>query len=293
MTEFTDHQLEKKENIWHCQVCGQTFKRKPKIAHCPGVKIRDLGKNELYNFQLHSLNLKLKPNVLPIAYGKQFQHRLSQLDSKYFIYKIKQTTVIEPSLPTAYLKTEIPECLISSYELRKRKMQPKRGIKPVACAQFSSEIKGDWEYYWEMYYHKDDCEPGEGMQYITKTRLKENYHLSEGWVKRLGTPDLILANPHIRKAAPMQLFIIGKVEEFIRENAAEYAEWLIKREKMAIRSEPLQRYQENQNRYKQQNRLCLKCACSAAYELGLICAVHPISFPPGVPLEEFCPDFVE
>lgn len=55
--------------------------------------------------------------------------------------------------------------------------------------------------------------------------------LSKTWIKKLGDPDLILDNPHYRNGSDMFLYKQSRVEQFLAENAEEYAKWLVDRDR--------------------------------------------------------------
>ena len=135
------------------------------------------------------------------------------------------------------------------------------------------------------------------MQYITKTRLRNEYHLSKKWIERLGTPDLITNNPHYNNASPMQLYLVGRVKKFLKDNAEEYAKWLTKRDKLVLNARHLveanRKKAEAKAKIEEQNKQCVKCRSSAITndERGFFCVIHPMGWLADVPLQRFCPDY--
>lgn len=281
-----------------CEACGRSFKRKPSSSwNCPGVLIREALGDEILYMNLSRLNLSLKENAQTIAYDDCDEYEKSKSRSTdEFIYKLSDTKIIDLKLPPAYLKEDdIPKDLnaISERSMRVEGLEPKENTLPIAVIKewFKDEAVGfymDWQYY----YREDDTRPGDSLNYITKTRLKSEYSLSDGWLKKIGEPDLLMKNPHYKKGSLMQLYKISRVREFLRDNSEEYSEWLVKRKKFVINSLRISQAQsEMKVKLQEQNELCIKCACSDYSDNGIFCAVHPMGFPPGVPLEQFCPDY--
>lgn len=59
---------------------------------------------------------------------------------------------------------------------------------------------------------------------ITKSAIKDEYGLTERQIGCLGAPDLEKRNPRFRtKGAPMKLYSRARVEQWVRENAADIA----------------------------------------------------------------------
>lgn len=177
------------------------------------------------------------------------------------------------------------------------------------------------KHIWINLHGDEDTEEGELQdRYITKSSLKQNYLLSEGWIKRIGEPDRYVTNPHSRKAAPMQWFSSARVETFLAENAEEYAAWLITRKrKVEIYEENREAIQagadewratqiaRRQNRSQEPNLLaflrdyreedkkliekqvysCLSCASGCAFNAGFLCAIYP-SGPSNIPCPDYC-----
>ncbi len=69
--------------------------------------------------------------------------------------------------------------------------------------------------------------------YITKTKAKEKYYLTDKMIGLIGEPDLLLKNPHYKKAAKMQLFLIDRIEEWVSKNLEMVEKARIRRKKLS------------------------------------------------------------
>lgn len=216
-----------------------------------------------------------------------------------WFYRDDQLEIVDPALPSAYLYHDRPPVLKTIRELRQVHLQLKPNVQPRGC--FRHWDGGHSYGNWEMLYHLDDCEPGERLQYITKGRLKDVYQLSDSWLKRLGGPDFEVDNPHFRRSAPMQLYMRGRVEDFLAAHADEYADWLTKRDRYIELAKANQeqikarRHQkmEEQERITHQTQMCCRCASGVVTDCGFLCAIHPNGWAADVPQEHFCPDWTK
>lgn len=262
-----------------------------------------------------SLNLKL-------AEGAALAAVLSA--SCYELYRREDTEIIDSTLPFAITWSERQRRGLKTLgELKKLGKKPKDNIPPTATARVWDEFKN--KYVWIDLYGDGDIESGEIKdKFITKSSLKQNYLLSEGWVKRIGEPNRYVENPHSSKSAPMQWFSSHRVEAFLAEHAEEYARWLVARaRKVEIYEENRETIQAGaedwrllqwrsrranrnlnpgnelnlisflQNHVEQDKKIiekqisrCLCCASGCAFNSGFLCAVHP-NGPSVLP----CPDY--
>lgn len=308
------HDLTKTEDKrYHCTVCGATWKSKSS-TNCPGVHRYEYGevpKDLLLEWDLAPLNLKLKEGAI----------RAAVLSVSYYsLYRREDTEFIDSSLPEAITWNERSRRNLKTIgELKKLNKRPKEGVKPTAVARIHDDFKD--KYIWIDLYKDEDTEDGViENKFITKSSLKQNYLLSEGWIKRIGEPDRLVPNPHLRNAAPMQWFSSSRVETFLVENAEEYARWLITRKRKveiyeenreAIQADAEEwRVRENarrHNRSQEPNLLaflrdhseqdkniiekqvysCLSCASGCAFNAGFLCAIYP-SGPSNIPCPDYC-----
>lgn len=74
--------------------------------------------------------------------------------------------------------------------------------------------------------------------YITKSTLKSDYNLTDALIKKLGEPDKTAPNPHYRKAAPMQLYLRTRVEQWVKENAELVAKVVERRKVRPLKPRP-------------------------------------------------------
>jgi len=59
--------------------------------------------------------------------------------------------------------------------------------------------------------------------FVCKATLRDLYLLTDKWIKALGPPDKTAPNPHYSSAAPMQLWAVPRVEEFVAAHEADPA----------------------------------------------------------------------
>ncbi|NEQ40034.1 MAG: hypothetical protein F6K40_28845 [Okeania sp. SIO3I5] len=288
MNSFTYHDYDQQSKS--CRVCGRQFKSAPKADNCPGLEVRQDKKNEAPEYMLQQLNRYLKDDAVPIAYKDYPDYRNSKnRNPKYYIYSYKDTLIRDKSLPKAYKDvSDIPGNPISTKQMKEENLEPKEGAKSIGIVGFY----GQKFFYWVYYYDRGDTQPGDGLNYITKGRLKSEYNLSEGWIKRLGEPDKLVDNPYYKKSAPMQLYQIFRVRKFLKDNADEYSDWLIKRDRIVLNYKRNCMIKKlNQAKINHQNKLCLKCKFSNFSDQGLLCKIHSTGLPDNVPMKMYCPDY--
>jgi hypothetical protein len=54
--------------------------------------------------------------------------------------------------------------------------------------------------------------------YITVTRAKAEYYLTDSMIRTIGEEDKLVNNPHYRRAAPMRLYLIERIETWVSRN---------------------------------------------------------------------------
>lgn len=303
---MSEHQLVKTPNKqYHCTVCMANWKGKPSTS-CPGVRRYELLSEAPKNLKLLSYlsrrNLKPKEGVKRAAVlGREC----------YELYDIDNTEFIDPDLPPI-VEWDKREGLMTPGEVKKMKKKPIDGIKPSAVAYIWD--KEDEESKWIPLY-ADSCIEWDIARddYISKSSLKLNYLLSDGWIKKIGEPDKLTDNPHSRYYAPMKLYSRKRIESFLAQNAVDYANWLIKRDKnIEIYEANREAIKEGAAQYRKQQRIakeqeviiknnrplfkfvsafqgegidnavittqimnCLNCCSGCAYERGFLCAIYP------------------
>jgi hypothetical protein len=285
------HQLVKTEGGWECQCCYRSWLKKPR-AKCLGLPVVP-GAIKVINWQdaisidtaLRS-NLQLKQSTKPIA--------------------ARRDPLGDPNCDLLFARTEFEECdpnfypivswdknhrqgLKTLWEIGSKKLELKHGAKPAAVYFRSSHPDG--ECRWRLLYRVEDTQPVQ-PKYISKANLQSIYLISDGWLARIGEPDLLLDNPHGRYYAPMKMYASDRIEDFLSTHAQEYAQWLEGRGKrLAIARAIVAKSQATKLRIETQTQQCLKCASHSALLGGTCCAIYPLGLPPGVPLECYCPDF--
>lgn len=243
-----------------------------------------------------------------------------------FFYDKADCEIDDPNLPPCYDVEEIPEELNTEQDwerARPNEVIPK-DTKPRGCYRYYSPKRYSW--ITEYLYSEADLiwQPKDNL--ISKSVLKSRYLLSESWIKRLGQCDI--ETIHSKYKSPVYLYSRHRVEEFIADNAQEYAEWLTKRdryiaifndnrekilaglaratevkkaqakEKKQLREAQQIAYKfhwnKEENIIKQQMIACLTCSYSSLYGYGkdedFLCSVHP----KGISIEQMpCRDFSE
>lgn len=271
--------LKKGDGKWYCPLCGWHWKSKPRSS-CPRVPRYEYGDQPSHlvtGWELERRNLKPTGAILGAIY-LQKSHRWISL------YDLNETAIDDPHLPPAYSWKTRPKRLLTIEELRDLNKAPDDGKELCSDGVIRLWDKEAGKGYWVHLYDPDKCRWQPKDNYIPKGALKKIYLMSEGWIKRLGEPDLIKKNPHHTYGAPMKLYSRQRVEFFLAENALDYAEWLDKRERFVIRIEVSR---ERMNRGREQQRQCLQCSSGCALPQGFFCAIHPMGVT-SIP----CPDWL-
>lgn len=274
------HQIEKTSTGYQCLKCRKSFKGKPRTDSCPGVFIYQDWRNIPQLLKTKS-ELKIK-NLFPVGSPCGC---IEEGRSYYYLYDINET--IPYPIPI-YEEKQRPKELKTVEELKDVNLvvddqTPIKGLMYRGRGRIF-EFRIIEPYYYKLYDPKD-CRYEAQDNYITKSTLKTKYLLSEGWIKRIGKPGLILENPHYKHGSPMKLYSRFKVENFLAANAEEYAKWISKRDKLSIlaqTNEGLQRKNELKRQFKEK---CLRCKSGISTEQGFLCVIHPFDKP--FP----CPDF--
>ncbi len=69
--------------------------------------------------------------------------------------------------------------------------------------------------------------------YMTYSRAKGQYFLTDKMLKEIGEPDLLKRNPHYRSAAPMKLYLIERLENWIAANSDRVEKAMLRRQKLS------------------------------------------------------------
>ncbi|MHA2231013.1 MAG: hypothetical protein ACXAB4_00755 [Candidatus Hodarchaeales archaeon] len=69
--------------------------------------------------------------------------------------------------------------------------------------------------------------------YMTITRAKAHFGLTDSMFRDIGEPDLIRPNPHYRSAAPMRLYLIERLENWVTKNLERVEKAIIRRKKLS------------------------------------------------------------
>lgn len=221
------------------------------------------------------------------------------------LYKSEDCELINPQLPICYLKEEIPQHLKSEWAWRQSEplYQLKPNAEPKGC--FLLNTRGNVV----ALYDRSSLELHNRDVYLSKTKLKQNYYLSPKLLKLLGSPDKIEPLEIKGFAVEAHLYKRSRIEKFLADRAALYADHLAKREiYLAIFEQnkdkllsPLARAKAKRTKkYKKkapvvtqqfdwdihqkkvlaQSIKCLQCASAIASPDGFLCVIHPYGFDP-------------
>ncbi|OLS28527.1 MAG: hypothetical protein HeimC2_05840 [Candidatus Heimdallarchaeota archaeon LC_2] len=69
--------------------------------------------------------------------------------------------------------------------------------------------------------------------YMTFSRAKSQYFLTDKMFKEIGEPDLIRPNPHYKSVAPMKLYLIERLENWIAKNSDLVEKVMLRRQKLS------------------------------------------------------------
>lgn len=65
--------------------------------------------------------------------------------------------------------------------------------------------------------------PEKKPEYISQSRIKNEFGLTDAQIRSLGEPDATRPNPHYRSGPPMKLYLQQRVEQWIAEHGSEIA----------------------------------------------------------------------
>ncbi|WP_107670507.1 hypothetical protein [Cyanothece sp. BG0011] len=236
------------------------------------------------SFELKPLNLKATDNTKKSGaiwwYDKEIKDYYWM-----FLYDINDCEIDDPSLPPVYSYNGRKAFnLFFEKELKIKGLIPSKNAKPQGIVAWW----GDHGFYWRKLYREEDCDRYIGDVFLTKTRVKKQYLLSEGWVKKIGLPDKVEDNPRYKNSYPMSLYSRQRIEKFLVDNIQEYGEWLEKREKY------VENYNKNKDKIQKsmlQRKQCESCLRGEYYRSPtgrqFLCVVHAYEIP--YP----CPDHLE
>lgn len=149
----------------------------------------------------------------------------SQADWIY-LYDPAACPVLDPTLPPYCDYAAIPANLKTERKLKALHLRV-GDARPRLFTRWWNQNDG---WITLLYYCPDECEwDVDRDQYLTKTTLKRTYLLSDGWIDRIGAPDLRIENPHHRRFADMCLYSRRRIEAYLSEHAEAYAAWLTER----------------------------------------------------------------
>lgn len=288
-----------------CQCCYRKWRNQPR-AKCLGLPVYPDAATLLDRHQLISLedairsNLKLKQITKPVAAARD---PLKDREFDSLLFARADFEVCDPNLlsigsrwqsswltsrPQDDHSTQNRLYTLSDINYRKLELKPNSQPAAVCFKNFDRQLK---QCEWGWLYRGEDTQP-RAPKYISKANLQAIYLISDEWLKQIGEPDLLLDNPHGKYYAPMRMYAIERVEQFLCENAAEYADWLEGRGKrLEIARQTIAKSQLTKEKLKTQTKQCLECASHSVLIGGTCCAIYPLSWAAGVPLEYYCPDF--
>ena len=229
-----------------------------------------------------------------------------------YLYSPSECESANSNLPQIYLRSRqlrgecpagfelVPDGLKSAYIWSQ--------INPLQQVRQGAAAKGcywDGDIYVNVY-GREDLELHDRDIYLSKTKLKQIFHLPPSLIKQLGKPDRYDENPVNAYYPPVHQYKRSRVERFLADNAEIYAKHLARydrylaifnanKEKLAAgkaRSEKIKREigRKGQKLLAQfdwnvksdvaiaQCKKCLTCASSYASPEGFLCAINPYGF---------------
>ncbi|MDJ0579641.1 hypothetical protein [Crocosphaera sp.] len=238
-----------------------------------------------YSWELENSNLKATETTKISGVVKWFDkynccHKWEPL------YNKEDCEKLDPNMPDVYYYHDRGD-LKFEWELNKLNLGPSENTKPAGMVRWWD--KDTETYSWKFLYRVEDCEWKARDNYLTKSTIKKRYLLSEGWIKRLGKPDLTKENPYYPNATPMQLYSRQRVEKYLADHAEKYAKWLDKRDKLV---DHYYKFKDKIEAKRKQKKMCNTCRSGITFSTDkgkqFLCVIHPtgLEFLP-------CPDFSE
>ena len=228
------------------------------------------------------------------------------------LYNPKDCELSNPNLPPCYPQDAIPDGLKSEWGWRQA--EPLFELKKDAIAsgcflkktqQFLINNNGTVVRKPVLLYDRTQLKIHNREVFLSKTKLKQNYHLSPKLLELLGKPDKLEANPINKHYAPVQLYSRKRVEKFLADHAEIYLNHLAKRQtylaifeknrdkllspksrKKAQETKKLKqkvpivlkqyKWDENNKKVALQSLQCLRCAYGVVGGSGFLCSVNPL-----------------
>lgn len=207
------------------------------------------------------------------------------------LYRVEACRIEDETLPPCYKKSNYPAHLKTERELQDLSLVP-GGATPQGCYR----VERNGIFTTVLLYDPEDCQWQAQDNFICRSTLKRTYLLSDGWINRLGEPDMVADNPHHERWSSMKLYSRQRVETFLATHAEEYAEWLSERDRYieifnrnrAAIEAGRAKVKEQKQAIREQTYRCLRCASGCTTQQGFLCAIHPMGLEPHqIP----CPDW--
>lgn len=224
------------------------------------------------------------------------------------LYDPEDCELINKNLPPCHEKKRIPKGLKSEWGWKQAEPLFELKEEAVATGCFITQAK-DFKTYKTviktvLLYERNQLKIHDKEVFLSKTKLKQNYHLSPKFFELLGKPDKLEENPINEHYAPVQLYSRKRIEKFLSDNAEAYIKHLSKYQKyLAIFEKnkdkllsPESRkkaqatkkvkkkipnvvrqhgWDKNNKKMIKQSIQCLKCACGVVLNGGFLCAINP------------------
>lgn len=242
------------------------------------------------------------------------------------LYDPKDCELSNPNLPPCYPQDAIPDDLKSEWGWQQA--EPLFELKEDAIAsgcflkktqQFLINGNGTVVRKPVLLYDRTQLKIHNREVFLSRTKLKQNYHLSPKLLELLGKPNKLKANPINKHYAPVQLYSRKRVEKFLADHAEIYLNHLAKRQtylaifeknrdkllspesrKKAQETKKLKQkvpivlkqynWDENNKKVTLQSLQCLRCAYGVAGGGGFLCSVNPL----GLDVDQLpCKDWAE
>lgn len=283
--------------------------------------------NLYFEKELEKLNLRLASHTNPtgcikgtlersdVAFGNGESSKM--ICGEYsLLYDPAECQLVNSSLPPCYDKDRLPPQLKSEWAWSK--VEPLFEVKEDVVAKGCFLLpKAGNKYETVFLYDRSQLKIHDREVYLSKTKLKKHYKLSDSWLKKLGEPDNVETFKINDLNVEAHLYSRSRIEGFLSQYAEEYANHLEKRNvylaifeknkdkllspqarakakqtrKDKKKVKPVVRefgWDANNKLVREQSLRCLRCASGTVMGSGYFCAINP----EGLTVEQLpCPDW--
>ena len=270
----------------------------------PVIDGDSIPKHLYHEEDLLRLNRKKKANFLATACYWSYRNCDFVL-----LWNPEDCEIVDRTLATVYDQHNLPDYLSTAWGWEQK--EPLFDLKPdpliAGCIKDGSKVID--------LYHRSQLVAHNREVFLSKSKLKQSYHLTNKLLALLGSPDRYKTQKINGYMVEAHLYSRRRIESFLNDRAEEYMTYLHKRGKtLALFSKrdnnlfDIERLKFNPEQYEagkpvvnqfkwnkdkevvwQQGVKCLRCASGMIMSDGFFCAVNPY----GLDLNKLpCPDFL-